>query len=127
MIKLNFVSTSVANKLNAIVSKFGIPSENRVLILTPNQDTVTSGGIIIPGTAKEDLPRKGVVIQVGSLDETYKSYKDLLQIGMVVTYGLYAGKEIEFNNDLGELGELLKSHKFTVLSVNEIIYAETND
>lgn len=126
-VKLNFVSYNVACKLNEALSSTGICPENRVVVLSPTDETTTQSGIIIPGTAKEDLPRKGVVVQAGPIDELNKYFKDCTQIGMIITYGLYAGKELELQYDLPDgLSDLLKTNRLTVLSVNEIIYSECN-
>ena len=99
----------------------GIPSINRVLIASPknSKNRTTSGGIILPDNAKEDIPRKGVIIQSGIIEED--NWKSLLKVGNIVTYGIYAGKEVEPENlstiDYPDL-------EFTVLSINEIIYIE---
>jgi len=126
-VKMNFVSYEVANQLNEALSSTGICPENRVVVLSPNNETTTSTGIIIPGTAKDDLPRKGVVVQSGYIDELNRCFRDCTKIGMIITYGLYAGKELELQYDLPSgLNDLLKTNKLTVLSVNEIIYSECN-
>lgn len=44
-----------------------------------------------------------------------------LEIGQIVTYGNYAGKDISFDN-----GYSLESVKFVVLSIEEVIYIEQN-
>ena len=94
-----------------------------------DQDII-QGGIIIPGQAKDELPNKGVVILQGHLDEEYKWYGDLIETGRILTYGMYAGKEIEFNPEIFRKEGIsidLDKNKFTVLSVNEIIYSEINN
>ena len=52
-----------------------------------------------------------------------------MQIGRIVTYGLYAGKELEFETDklTPGLQQLLEKNTLTVLSMNEIIYSEPNN
>ena len=72
----------------------GLPTENRVLILSPKDINTTKSGIIIPGTVSEGVPRKGVVVKRGTITEEYKTYTDLTEVGRVVTYGMYAGKEL---------------------------------
>lgn len=128
-INLQFVSKLVAEQISEILAKSGLPSENRVLILSPNNETTTQSGIIIPEAVKEGVPRKGVVIFSGYIDEAHESYKGLVQTGRIVTYGMYAGKEVEFDNSIFPAGiqKILEKNKFSVLSLNEIIYSEVNE
>lgn len=128
---IRFVSEAVAEKIKQVIlEKFGgIPTENRVLILSPKDQEVKVGDIIIPGTNKEDRPNKGVVIIPGKITEENYTYKDHVKVGRVVTYGMYAGKKIEFDNkvfkDAGiSFGE--DRHEFSVLSLNEVIFTENN-
>ena len=53
----------------------------------------TSGGIIIPDTAKEK-PQKGVVVAVGN---GKKDEPMTVKVGDNVLYGKYAGTEISFD------------------------------
>lgn len=123
---MTFISEEVAKKLNLDLP--GIPTENRVLILSPKEVNQTKSGIIIPGQVKEGVPRKGVIVKRGEITEEYKTYKDLVKIGRVVTYGLYAGKELDLElDDHDYINELLKNNILTVLSLNEIIYVEQNN
>ena len=125
-----FVSKALALQLKNALIALGCPTENRVLILPPKDQDIIQGGIIIPGQAKDELPNKGVVILQGHLDEEYKWYTDLIETGRILTYGMYAGKEIEFNPEIFQKEGIsidLDKNKFTVLSVNEIIYSEVNN
>lgn len=124
---MTFISTLVANKLNQSLP--GIPTENRVLIISPKEVNTTKAGIIIPGQVKEGVPRKGVIIKVGEITEDYKTYKDICSVGRIVTYGLYAGKELEFDTSLlpEAMAKILENNDVTVLSMNEIIYSEPNN
>lgn len=99
----------------------GFPTENRVVIVSTTGELKSSNGIILPSEAKEGLPRKGTVVQIGHLGEGYEAYKEI-HIGDILTYGLYAGKELEFDY----LDEFLDPKKYTisVLSLNEIMYIE---
>lgn len=119
MIELNLPSKKQATVLASKVKEFGYPPENKILMAVPNSGNKTSGGIIIPDNAKEDLPKKGVIISFGNITEDYKSYQEL-KIGDIVNYGLYAGKEIELPLTYDNL-------KFHVLSVNEILFIEYNN
>lgn len=129
MFKLNHISITVAQKLAAILKENGTPTENRVLILSPKDQDGKVGNIIIPGQVKEGIPREGVVIFPGPITEDYTSYKGMIQTGVIVTYGLYAGKEVDLwehvNNSDIELSE--DKWEFTVLALNEIIYVNVNN
>ena len=128
-VKQNFVSSEKVKLFQqGLASLGGLIPENKLLILTPKEQEYNVNGIIIPGTAKEDLPRKGVVIQSGEITEEYRTYKDLVNPGRVITYGLYAGKEIEFPKEAFpiELRPEFERQKFTVLSLTEIAYSENN-
>ena len=123
MIKLSYISVSEAEAIRNMVGPKIILPENRVLIFSPDQDEVV-GSIIIPSDVKEGKPRKGVVIFSGVLDEYHRSYKPITQTGIIVTYGLYAGKEVDLSGML--LMQLPIKGKFTVLDTNELIMAEVN-
>ena len=123
MIKLSYISVSEAEAIRNMVGPKIILPENRVLIFSPDQDEVV-GSIIIPGDVKEGKPRKGVVISSGELDEYHRSYRPITQTGVIVTYGLYAGKEVDLSDMLSM--ELPIKGKFTVLDTNELIMAEVN-
>lgn len=126
MYQLNLVSTMVAQQIAEALP--GIPTENRVLLISPKSVNTTKAGIIIPGQVKEGVPRKGVVLKVGMITEDYTTYKPLLEVGRVVTYGMYAGKELEFNPEVDDtLRSIMDDSIFTVLSMNEIIYVEPNN
>lgn len=128
MFKLNHISVSLACKLANYLSNTGTPTENRVLILSPKDQENKVGGIIIPGQVKEGVPREGVVIFHGAITDEYITYKDIIQTGVVVTYGLYAGKEVDLWEDVKKSGIELSEDKweFTVLALNEIIYVNVN-
>ena len=128
-VKQNFVSSEKVKLFQqGLASLGGLIPENKLLILTPKEQEYNVNVIIIPGTAKEDLPRKGVVIQSGEITEEYRTYKDLVNPGRVITYGLYAGKEIEFPKESFpiEVRPDFEQQKFTVLSLTEIAYSENN-
>lgn len=127
-IKQNFVSMEkVILFQKGLASLGGQVPENKLLILTPNEQEHKVNGIIIPGKP-EDMPRKGVVIQAGEITEEYRTFNDLVKPGRVITYGLYAGKEIEFPKEAFpmELRPEFEHQKFTVLSLTEIAYSENN-
>ena len=94
---LSFISAMVAAQFDNQLP--GCPTENRVLILSPKEVNQTRSGLIIPEQVKEGVPRKGVIVKLGEITEEYRTYRDLVQIGRIVTYGLYAGKELEFETE----------------------------
>lgn len=124
---MTFISLLVAEKFNQELP--GCPTENRVLILSPKEVNQTKSGLIIPEQVKEGVPRKGVVVKRGEITEEYKTYRELVAVGRIVTYGLYAGKELEFETDKlsPALKQLLEKNVLTVLSMNEVVYSEPNN
>jgi chaperonin GroES len=67
------------------------PLHDRILVKRMPEETKTTGGIIIPDTAKEK-PMKGKVLAVGNgkVDEPMT-----VKVGDTVLYGKYAGTEIQ--------------------------------
>lgn len=129
--KFRFVSTAVAEKIaNAILEKTGgIPTENRVLILSPKEQETQVGKVIIPGTSREDIQNKGVVIMPGVITEENNTYKDHVKTGRVITYGMYAGKKIYFDDNIFKEAGIdfgKDRFEFSVLSMNEVIFSENN-
>ena len=123
---LKFTSVEEVTKLYQQIKEFnGTPTENRVLIISPTNQETMVGSIIIPSKVSQDnIPNKGVVIMIGEITEEYDSYSKILEIGKIVTYGRYAGKEINFNPV--EVNINSEDYKFTVLSLNEILFIENN-
>lgn len=71
------------------------PLADRVLIDPAPAEEKTTGGIIIPDTAKEK-PQKGKVVAVGP---GKKDEPLTVKEGDMVLYGKYAGTEITFESD----------------------------
>ena len=69
------------------------PLHDRVLIRVLDSEAKTSGGIIIPDTAKEK-PQKGKIIAVGN---GTKENKITVKVGDQVLYGKYSGTELNIN------------------------------
>jgi len=71
------------------------PLHDRVLVVRIEEEEKTSGGIIIPDTAKEK-PQEGRVIAVGAgkLDEDGKRIPLDVKKGDRVLFSKYAGNEI---------------------------------
>lgn len=66
------------------------PLADRVIVEPAAAEQKTSGGIIIPDTAKEK-PQKGIVLAVGP---GKKDEPVTLKVGDTVLYGKYAGTEV---------------------------------
>jgi len=71
------------------------PIGDRVLIEAASAEEKSSGGIIIPDTAKEK-PQKGKVVAVG--DGT-KDEPMTVKVGNTVLYGKYSGTELSFDGN----------------------------
>ena len=71
------------------------PINDRVVVKPAAAEEKTTGGIIIPDTAKEK-PQRGEVIAVGpGKDGNQMTVKK----GDTVLYGKYAGQEINYNGE----------------------------
>ena len=71
------------------------PINDRVVIKPAPAEEKTSGGIIIPDTAKEK-PQKGEVIAVGP---GKSGFPVKVEVGDVVLYGKYAGQEFSYEGE----------------------------
>jgi chaperonin GroES len=74
------------------------PLGDRLVVERIEQDTKTSGGIIIPDTAKEK-PKQGKVLAVGpgNKDENGKRIPVDVEVGDVVLFTQWAGNEIKID------------------------------
>ena len=72
------------------------PLGDRLLVEPIEQEDTTSGGILIPETAKEK-PQEGRVLAAGpgKLDDSGKRVKMEVKVGDRVLYARYAGTEIK--------------------------------
>ena len=68
------------------------PLADRVLVEPAPAEQRTSGGIIIPDTAKEK-PQRGKIVAVGA---GKKDEPMTVKVGDSVLYGKYAGTEIQY-------------------------------
>ena len=71
------------------------PMNDRVLVLRVEEEQKTTGGIIIPDTAKEK-PQEGKVIAVGSgkVGEDGKRVPPEVKVGDRILFSKYAGTDI---------------------------------
>jgi len=74
------------------------PLNDRILVLRIEEDEKTSGGIIIPDTAKEK-PQEGKVVAVGpgKLDEDGKRIPLEVKKNDRVLFGKYSGTDINID------------------------------
>lgn len=115
---LPMLSKVAAENVNKKLEAIGIPTVDRVVIAISNKDFKTQSGIIIPGGNKEDVPKRGTIVQVGKISNEYSYFNDLLKVGSIITYGNYAGKKIEPSE------VELEGYDLMVLSLTEICYIE---
>lgn len=119
-LQTNQVNVAKAREIASCLDGKGLPSPGRILLIIPTSEQVTTGGIIVPGSAEKELPRKGVVIQFNQL-ENFPS----MEVGTVITFGMYAGKEMNFQPEQIPCVDFSK-YKFTIFSETEVIYMESN-
>ncbi|MGA2266348.1 MAG: co-chaperone GroES [Phycisphaerae bacterium] len=76
------------------------PLDDRVLIKQSQAEEKTSGGIVLPDTAKEK-PQRGKVVAVGpgKLLDSGKRGEMSLKKGDEVFYAKYSGSEIKISGD----------------------------
>ena len=123
-IDFNLINQETAQLLNGAIN--GKPTENR-LVLAVSTTEKKSNGLIIPSVAKEEIPKKGVVIQTGPFTEDFENYANNIKIGDILSYGLYAGKQI-YPKFIGLEDETVtQGLEFYIISVQEIIYIEPNE
>jgi len=74
------------------------PLNDRVLVLRVQEEQKTTGGIIIPDTAKEK-PQEGKVVSLGpgKVGEDGKRTALDIKVGDRVLFGKYAGTEIKID------------------------------
>jgi len=72
------------------------PLGSRVVVEPIEQEEITSGGIVLPETAKEK-PQKGTVLAMGpgDRDDDGKRIPMDVAVGNTVLYAKYAGTEIK--------------------------------
>ncbi|HIJ57382.1 MAG TPA: co-chaperone GroES [Deltaproteobacteria bacterium] len=75
------------------------PMNDRVLVLRMEEEQKTTGGIIIPDTAKEK-PQEGKVVGVGpgSMGDDGKRVPLDVKVGDRILFSKYAGTEIKIDN-----------------------------
>ena len=91
------------------------PLHDRVLVRPSKPEEVTSGGIIIPDTAKEK-PMQGEIIAggPGKVNDDGKVTALQVKVGDSVLYGKYSGTEVSVNGE--DLLIMRESDIFAVLT-----------
>ena len=76
------------------------PLDDRVVVSPLSAEETTSGGVILPDSAKEK-PNKGKVVAVGpgKLRDDGERMPPAVKKGAVVFYGKYAGTEVKVAGD----------------------------
>ena len=75
------------------------PLGNRVVVEPLEQEEVTSGGIVLPETAKEK-PQKGTVLSVGPGDRDDEGKRIPMDVSVkdTVLFAKYSGTEVKIDN-----------------------------
>ena len=75
------------------------PLDDRIVVEPVEAEEVTSGGIVLPDTAKEK-PQRGTVLAVGpgKLLDSGKRAELSVAVGDEVIYGKYSGSDIEIDD-----------------------------
>jgi chaperonin GroES len=91
------------------------PLHDRVLVRPSKPEEVTSGGIIIPDTAKEK-PMQGEIIAAGpgKINDDGKVTALQVKVGDSGVYGKYSGTEVSVNGE--DLLIMRESDIFAVLT-----------
>ena len=76
------------------------PLDDRVVVSPLSAEETTSGGVILPDSAKEK-PNKGKVVAVGPgrLRDDGERIPPAVKEGAVIFYGKYAGTEVKVAGD----------------------------
>ena len=89
------------------------PLHDRVLVRREDEETMSSGGIVLPGSAQEK-PMKGEIIAVGNgkvLTDGNISKLDV-KVGDKVLFGKYSGTEIKIDGE-----ELLMMREEDIMAI----------
>jgi chaperonin GroES len=76
------------------------PLGDRVVVRRIEEETKTSGGIIIPDTAKEK-PSQGEIIAVGpgARDEDGERIAPEVKVGEIILFGKWSGTEVKIDGE----------------------------
>jgi len=90
------------------------PLDDRVVVSPLSADEMTTGGVILPDSAKEK-PNKGKVVAVGpgKMRDDGERMAPAVSVGAVVYYGKYAGTEVK-----------VAGNEFKILRESDILAVE---
>ena len=93
------------------------PLHDRVLIKVLDSEEKTSGGIIIPDTAKEK-PQEGEIVAVGpgAMNDTGKLAPMDVKVGDIVLFGKWSGTEVKID---GKEYSIMKESDIMGISKNK--------
>jgi chaperonin GroES len=76
------------------------PLHDRVIVKRVEEETVTPGGIVLPGSAAEK-PSQGVILAVGSGKQLDNGQVRALEVkvGDKVLFGKYSGSEVKVDGE----------------------------
>ena len=80
------------------------PLGDRVIVMPLEKEQVTASGIVIPDTAKGEMPQEGLVIAVGKggIGENADNPSEFLKVGDKVLFGKYSGDEVKLKDKSGK-------------------------
>ncbi len=87
------------------------PLDDRLVVLPDDPEEITSGGIVLPDSAREK-PQRGKVIATGpgKLLDSGERGRMSVKKGNIVFYGKYSGTEVEVNTE-----------KYVIVRENDIL------
>lgn len=87
------------------------PLDDRLVVLPDDPEEITSGGIVLPDSAREK-PQRGKVIATGpgKLLDSGERGRMSVKKGDIVFYGKYSGTEVEVNTE-----------KYVIVRENDIL------
>ena len=90
------MATATATKVKVKIK----PLDDRLVVLPDDPEEITSGGIVLPDSAREK-PQRGKVIATGpgKLLDSGERGRMSVKKGDIVFYGKYSGTEVEVNSE----------------------------
>ena len=101
------------------------PLDDRVVVEPIEAEEMTSGGIVLPDTAKE-RPQRGTVVAIGpgKLLDSGQRGELSVAVGDEVIYGKYGGTDIEVN---GEEVQILRESDILAKVVSSLLPRSRRD
>jgi len=91
------------------------PLHDRVLVRRAEEETITDGGIVLPGSAQEK-PMQGEIIAAGNgkILENGNARPLEVKVGDRIVFGKYSGTEVKFDGE-----ELLMMREEDIMAIVE--------